>query len=129
MFNKIVIIALSAALLVLSGCRSAPVYDVDDAEVVASTGQTSADSVRKAIVRAGGSLGWVMKNAGKGKLVGTLMLRKHVAIVDIDYSAKSYSIHYKDSQNLNYDGTNIHNNYNGWVQNLNRAIQSQLSML
>ena len=91
--------------------------------------QTSADSVGKAILRAGGSLGWVMKKVKDGKLVGTLMLRKHVAIVAIDYSAKSYSIHYKDSQNLNYDGTNIHSNYNGWVQNLNRAIQSQLSML
>lgn len=129
MFNKIVIITLSAALLVLSGCRATPVYNVEDAAVIASTGQSSADNVGKAIIRAGGSLGWVMRKAGDGKLVGTLMLRKHVAIVDIDYSAKSYSIRYKDSQNLNYDGTNIHSNYNGWIQNLNRAIQSQLSML
>jgi len=31
--------------------------------------------------------------------------------------------------NLNYDGSTIHANYNGWVQNLERAIRAQVSAL
>jgi hypothetical protein len=50
-----------------------------------------------------------------------------VAVVDIKYNTKTYSIIYKSSQNLDYDGKNIHSNYNGWIQRLNQAIQSQLS--
>jgi hypothetical protein len=33
-----------------------------------------------------------------------------------------------DSTNLNYDGTNIHRNYNGWITNLDKAIRSQLTL-
>ena len=41
----------------------------------------------------------------------------------------SYSIDYKNSLNLKYDSTKntIHKNYNGWIQNLDNAIQVQLS--
>lgn len=129
MLKKLFVIALSLSLAVLAGCRSDAVYNVEDAAVVASVDNVSMTDVKKAIMRAGGSLGWVMKDAGDGKLVGTLTLRKHVAVVDVDYSTKSYSINYKDSKELGYDGTNIHSNYNGWVQNLQKAIQTQLNML
>lgn len=129
MSKTILIVALTAVLAVVSGCRSGAVMNIEDAAVVASTENVSASDVQKAIMRAGAGLGWVMKNSGKGKIVGTLILRKHVAVVDIDYSAKSYSIRYKDSQNLDYDGTNIHSNYNGWIQRLNSGIQTQLNLL
>lgn len=129
MFKKILILALSLSFAVLAGCRSNAVYNVEDAAVVTSVEKFSEKDVQKAIMRAGGSLGWVMKQNGPGKLVGTLTLRKHVAVVDIDYSTKSYSIRYKDSQNLDYDGTNIHSNYNGWVQRLHNNIQVQLNMM
>ena len=45
------------------------------------------------------------------------------------YDTKSYSIKYKDSSNLNYDGKSIHKNYNGWVENLDKAIRSNLVAL
>jgi hypothetical protein len=129
MSKKILIAILSLTLALLAGCRSEAVYNVDNAEVVASVNNVSEADVKKAIMRAGGGLGWVMKAKNEGLIVGTLSLRKHVAVVDIDYSAKSYSITYKNSQELGYDGTNIHKNYNGWVQNLHRAIQTQLNLL
>ncbi len=129
MSKKIFIVAVSLVLMVLSGCRTAAVYNVEDAVVVASVDKVSSSDVKKAIMRAGSGLGWVMKANGTGKLIGTLSLRKHVAVVDIDYSSKSYSIRYNDSQHLNYDGTNIHQNYNSWVQNLQKAIQTQLNLL
>jgi hypothetical protein len=130
MYRKL---ATTFAILIISlalfSCRSAPVYNVNNADVTAGVDNVSSEQVRKAIKVAGGGLGWVIKDAGPGKLEGTLNLRTHVAKVEIPYSTKSYSILYKDSINLNYDGSNIHSNYNGWVQNLHKAIQVQLGQL
>ena len=67
-----------------------------------------------------------MKENGPNALIGTINLRTHSATVDIPFNAKQYSILYKDSSNLNYDGTSIHKNYNGWIQNLQKAIDIQL---
>ena len=52
-----------------------------------------------------------------------------MAKVDINYNTKTYSITYKDSSDLDYDGTKIHKNYNGWIQNLDNAIKVQLSAI
>ena len=123
--------ALAAACLVatIAGCaRTGPIYNVNDAPVATASGKAAtAAQVRNAIITAGSGLGWRMADAGPGKLVGTLDIRTHQAVVDIPYSAKSYSIVYKSSQNLNESGGTIHTNYNGWVQNLDRAIRAQLS--
>jgi hypothetical protein len=75
-------------------------------------------------------LKWEMEVAAPGHIIGTLDLRKHVAVVDITYDTKTYSITYKKSTNLmmvSDDGTpvGIHPNYNGWIQNLNAAIRQQ----
>jgi hypothetical protein len=52
-----------------------------------------------------------------------------MAVVDVNYTPQTYSITYKDSSNLGYDGQSIHKNYNGWVQNLDKAIRAQLGAL
>ena len=50
------------------------------------------------------------------------------AVVDIEYTAKVYSINYKESSpSLHYDGRSIHSNYNGWIENLDRAIRNRLT--
>ncbi|MCW8900872.1 MAG: hypothetical protein OQK75_01225 [Gammaproteobacteria bacterium] len=125
--NYVVIIA-TALLLILAGCRANPILNIEDAPIEI-TGKHSSNDIKKAIIRAGAGLGWTMKAKESGHIVGTLFLRKHVAIVDVKYTNKAYSITYKDSQNLDFDGSNIHKNYNSWVQNLNRQIQAQLSAL
>lgn len=119
---------LISILAVLAGCKSAPVKNIDSAAIAVS-GKYSVTDVKKAIIRAGASLGWSMKSKGKGHLLGTLNLRTHTAVVDITYKKDSYSIKYRNSNNLNYDGVNIHSNYNGWISNLNRNIQIQLNTL
>ncbi|MEA3404238.1 MAG: hypothetical protein U9R28_00675 [Pseudomonadota bacterium] len=88
----------------------------------------STEQVKKAINIAGSGLGWMIKEVDGGTLQGTLLLRKHVAQITIPYSEKEYSLLYKASENLKYDAEaqTIHKNYNGWIQNLNRAIQVQL---
>ena len=125
---RVFLVALGITAII--GCGVQPVYNVDEAAIVSSMdGKLKLDDVKKAIIRGGSSLGWQMKEAGSGHIVGTLFLRKHMAQVDIKYSTKSYSITYKDSKELNYDGTNIHSNYNGWIQNLQRNIDVQLSTM
>ena len=121
----IILIGLS---FVLAGCRTAPVMNIEDAPVTTNV-KASVKDVRKAIIRAGATLGWQMKDIATGHIQGTLLLRKHVAKIDIMFSDKSYTIRYKDSTNLGYDGTTIHSNYNGWITNLDRAIQAQLMTL
>ncbi len=120
---------LGILALALVGCKSNPVYDVTDAPIITSTRGYALRDVRDAIQQAGVSLGWQMKDVKPGLIVGTLVVRDHLAQVDIPYNRTSYSIIYRDSQNLNYDGVNIHSNYNGWIQRLNGAINAQLSRL
>jgi hypothetical protein len=118
-------LAVPFVALFLIACTIAPIYEVTSAPVTPAA--ASAADVQKAITRAGVRLGWTMNPVSPGKMQGTLVLRTHRAVVDITYDAKSYSIKYKDSTGLNYDGSNIHRNYNGWVQNLDKGIRAELT--
>ncbi|AFL74207.1 hypothetical protein [Thiocystis violascens] len=123
-----VLLIVALTLLGLSGCRTAPVQDVDNRPVPAGL---SMSDVSKAIQSAGNSLGWVMKETGPGMIVGTLFVRDHMAKVEISYSKSGYSIRYADSSNLKYDASKqtIHSNYAGWIQNLDNQIRRRLSVL
>jgi hypothetical protein len=129
MRQKLFYIVLMGMFLTFAGCRSTPIYNVSDAPVTTTGGKQSLADVEKAIIAAGNTLGWQMKPISSGNILGTLYLRDHMAQVDITYSRSSYSITYKDSNNLKYDGTNIHKNYNSWVQNLDKAIRAQFNNL
>ena len=125
--NIPVVLLVSLAVLI-TGCRANPVREIIDAPVTASGKYTMAD-VGKIIKQAGQGLGWGMREVKPGHIVGTIYVRKHMAKVDIKYNKKTYSITYKDSANLKYDGTNIHKNYNSWVSNLDRRIQTMMAGL
>jgi len=123
---KLAAVVIAAAAL--AGCNTMPIQNVSNAPVVTATGKSlSNDQVRAAIVRAGGALGWQMREEGPGMLIGTLNLRKHTAIVAIPYSSRTYSVEYRSSVNLEEQNGTIHKNYNGWIQNLQQAINAQLS--
>lgn len=129
-FSRIAFAAVVTALA-LGGCaRTAPILELSDIPATTASGKAlSASQVRNAIVTAGTSLGWRIADAGPGRLEGTLVLRAHTAVVDIPYSSAGYSIRYKRSENLNESGGQIHSNYNGWVQNLDRTIRTEISRL
>jgi hypothetical protein len=123
-----VVAAALAIALSLSACSIAPIHNVEQTPVTTASGKAlTQDQVRNAIVRAGAALGWQFKDEGPNMLVGSIHLRTHEAVVSIPYSATSYSIKYRSSSNLNEAGGNIHKNYNGWIQNLERGIAAQLS--
>jgi hypothetical protein len=122
--TKALLVAFAAAAL--AGCAQ-PIYNVKGAPVETPGGKPpTLAEVEKAVVRAGTALGWKMQPTKPGHVLGTLNLRSHTAIVDVTYDTRTYSITYKDSVELNYDGTNIHKNYNGWIQNLDKGIRAQL---
>jgi len=121
---------LAAATMAQAGCmRCDPIYNVVDAPVTTASGKPlSAEQVKSAIVRAGAALGWQMKETGPGLVTATILLRKHEANIEIPYTTGKYSITYKSSINLDESGDGqIHKNYNGWIQNLSRGINAQLS--
>jgi hypothetical protein len=123
-------ILVAAAALVFAGCATTqPIYNVEKAPIVGPAGKTlSMTEVQQAIMRAGTQLGWQMQPEGPGRLSGRLALRTHLAVVDIQHDAKSYSIKYRDSTNLDARDGMIHRNYNGWIQNLEKAIRVQTSI-
>ncbi|MBW3567013.1 MAG: hypothetical protein KY410_03480 [Proteobacteria bacterium] len=128
MMRQLLLVLLLAATLM--GCkRAAVVQDVTDQPIVRYDAKVLAlEDVGRAIMLGGTDQGWQMQKAGPGHMIGTLNVRgKHTAVVDVRYDTESYSVHYKDSTNLDFKPPNsIHNNYNRWVAYLVRSINSSL---
>lgn len=119
---------LMTGMLLLAACRMAPVYSVQS-EKLYSPQDAAFEDVTEAIKQAGIGLGWQMISNAPGSMTGRLALRTHVAVVDIQYDTKVFSILYSDSVNLKYNGSEIHQNYNSWVMNLKDAILVQVSSI
>ena len=129
--HRIKRLAAIAALLLLTGFGpGAPIYNVVSSPIPPNPAATM-ENLEKAILRAGLTLGWRMTPQGPGRAEGVLVLRTHTAIVDITYDTKAFNITYKDSIKLDYRESDktIHSNYNGWVQNLEKAIRAQVTVL
>ena len=119
-----IVASLLLASFVFTACGSAPIHNVK----TKIDSPKSASATYRAIRTAGRSLGWKINQIRPGVAQGKLYLRKHIAVVRINYSKYSYSIKYVKSTNLNYDAKKhtIHKNYNGWIQNLDNKINSLL---
>lgn len=124
-------LVVGLAVVMMTGCRGGgQIYNVKDAPITTATGkEVTLEQVTKAIVEAGAGLKWTMAVVKPGQIVGTLNVRSHTAVIDIAYDTKTYNITYKDSVNLKYDADKqtIHENYRGWVQNLDNAIKGRLT--
>jgi len=130
MLTKRSIIMLFATALALWGSASAhAVVEIQDIEGSPLPEGLSDEQIQKVMVSAGMTRGWVVKAVGPGHMEGTLLIRTHMAKVDIVYDAAGYSIRYKDSENLAYKNGKIHRNYNKWVQNLDMDIQRTAVLL
>jgi hypothetical protein len=112
-----------------SGCfaNKQPLYNIEDSPVQTLENQEITLSlIEKAIIKAGTINHWKMQKVKDGLIVGTLIFRTYIAVIDITYSTSSYSIIYKNSTSLDYDGKNIHKDYNNWIKNLDNSIKSFL---
>ena len=117
-----------ATILMFTACGVVPIQNISTQKFQTAKKVTSND-VYKAIKVAGLSKGWIVKKIEEGKAQATLNLRKHQAVVLINYDKNSYDMNYISSLNLASDGKNIHKNYNGWIGYLKQAIDAQLSSL
>ena len=121
---KLSILLLTTSLMI-TACGSSTIYNVKKNRI---ENQKSSKKVYQAIKEAGQSLGWKIHKIRPGVAQGKLLLRTHVAVARINYNRSHYSIHYLKSENLKYDAEKktIHKNYNGWIQNLEKAINIRL---
>lgn len=130
MRNVVLTMLLAVMVLAAAGCRTAPIYNVQGAPVTPTVAdEVTREEIKDAIIRAGSGLGWRMRPQEPGHMLGVLRLRSHVAKVDIRYDTETYSITYRDSTNLDHQNGQIHSNYNGWIQNLDTAIQNEIAAL
>lgn len=122
--------AVLAVVLLTAFGPGTPVVNIESAAIPPSPAVTM-ENIGKAIIRGGQTLGWQITPMGPGKAEGVLVIRRHRAVIDITYDTHSFSIHYKDSVNLDYNAQErtIHSNYNGWIRNLEKAIRAQVSVL
>ena len=116
-------LAVVLGIALILACRTAPVLNFENEAVPPGL---SAAQVHEAIVSAVPRRGWYVTLDEPGHVVARLDRRGHSATVDIQYTSTHYSITYRESTNLKFDGTTIHKNYNGWVLNLNKDVQSEL---
>jgi len=123
------VLATSLVLVALGCMATKPIHSVSDMPISTTKSNPSLGEIGKAIVGAGVSLGWQMRETKPGNIVGTYNSGKLMAVVDVTYTTKSYSITHKDSTELNYTGQTVHERYNMWVRNLDQRIRAQLSAL
>ncbi len=118
-------IAVLAPVACLSACSTqAPLRNLQNQQIPATL---SSHQVVRAITVAAHEKGWQVSQVRPGLLYAKIDVRSHVAQVKIPYTRSHYSILYRGSSNLNYNGHEIHRNYNRWVANLNKYIQQNLT--
>ena len=124
---KVVFILLSFLLLV--GCAAdSKVYNLSLHPIEKNQ---SMDDIAALIIAAGKRYHWVMTEKEKGVIIGRLKLRKHRAVIKIEYTPNSYNLTYVDSKNLDYNKSSntIHRNYNNWIRNLEVTLDNYLKPL
>lgn len=125
-----VLILVSCLVLASCGGKVAPLVDIEDAPLKASS-TASLDTIAQAIERAGTRRGWQMTAKSPGAMSGKIMVRgKHTVIVDVIYDTETVSILYGGSINMNYSEKNgvrrIHPSYLKWIEFLKKDIQREV---
>jgi len=133
---KVVLFVLAIAISGLASARP-PVPIVNFSAIPLQTGSgkpLALAEVSQLIRKAAENRKWVVSEQGEGRLLARLSWNnKHTIVVDIPYTAQSYSLLYKDSVDMNYwvgkDGPSIHPHYNRFVRELGDAIRVDLMTL
>ena len=115
-------------LVAISSCTSQPVMNVKNMPLprLADGSALTRDQVRKAIIAGCRRRRWVAQPKEDGLITASILVRANRAEVDIRYDETTFSILYKDSDNLDYFDGHIHRNYNRWISYLYEAILAEL---
>ncbi len=113
-------------LVLFSGCQTtAPIYNAKNISI-SPRHSASNEEIAEAIWSAARRRGWKTEIVGKWKIKAVKHIRSHSLTVSINYSKSSFDINYIDSNNLKFDGSNIHKNYNIWIHQLEESIQNEI---
>ena len=113
--------------LMLSGCAHLNLYPVMNFEDQPILDGVTPQAFQEAVIAGTVRRGWIFRRVTDGHLEGTLQVRSHSAVVDLRHTESTYSITYRDSMNLMFNGSEIHRNDNRWVVNLNRDIRAAMA--
>lgn len=120
-------LAAVAIVLVALGACNATVQNFSNQPFPSDVEKLSMKEIEATIIDAASAREWIVQREGEGQLKATYAPRSHSAQVMIAFDQKKYSIIYADSTNLGYNGTQIHRNYNRWVNNLRQDILRAVS--
>jgi len=114
------------SLILLSGCQTTvPLYNAKNISISPRL-SASNEEIAEAIWSAARRQGWKTERMGDRKIKAVKHIRSHSITVSINYSKSSFDIFYVDSNNLKFDGSNIHKNYNIWIHQLEESIQNEI---
>ena len=115
-------------LVFLIGCTSQPLHNVENTPIPEHNNgsQPTMAQIEQAIISAAAKRRWSPKVEKPGLVSARIEVRSHTAEIEIPYSRAAFSIHYRDSENLDYHDGKIHRNYNRWIANLAMDIQQEL---
>jgi len=123
----------SLAAVVVAACASAqqPVRNFSGVPLGVKS-PISLDQVGKSIRQAGTAAGWQMSELKPGHILGVYKIRSHTAMVDVTYNTSTFDIKFREGDaGLRYDagaGT-IHEQYNKWVEDLEKVIRVHVNAL
>ena len=120
---------IALALLALTGSAQAAYEEILNVSGSPIPAGVPTEKIRAAIVTGGAQRGWVMQDEGPGHLLATLNVRSHTVRADIRFDGQTYSITYRDSENMKFKKGKIHGAYNKWVRNLDADIQRALLLV
>ena len=126
---KRVFLAALLAVSMTAQARHGAVPLVDPAPVAVPQG-TSLSDVEKDIMECAIGRDWALEEKKPGAISFKYAPRDFWVTINVSYDAHNVKIAYKDSFNLEYDSqggtTEIHPNYNRWVNNLAHDIAGRL---
>ena len=120
--------AVVFAVLVVTACGGRPVVNYQN-ESLKNPEPVSLEQVRVEIKAAAETRGWNVEKLSSNKLEATLDYRNTLLVVDIDHTTETFSINYKSSERLGYDGSKIHKLANRWIRNLRKMILMRTSKM
>ena len=120
------------AIFFLAACATEQMHKVDKVDYGYYTKKSlTMEKVRTTIERTATRNGWRLSNQQDGSFSGKREWGggKHNIVVDVIYDLRKFSIKYRDSHQMKYDGSWIHNSYNRMVQKLEKDIIAAVNAL
>jgi hypothetical protein len=115
-------------MLFVASCTTTHIMNIENTPLPTRTdgSRHTAAEVETAILSACNQRGWSANVQSPGVITASILVRTHMAAVEIRYTDATLSIQYRDSDNLEHHDDMIHRNYNRWVVNLYGTIMRNL---